>query len=300
MGSISGFVFNYFSYGINNGDWGGKALVQGLIGAGISAVGFGVGFAASAGSTAIGMSANAAALVGGTIGGMASGGLSSGINGGNVWQGMLTGGFGGFVGSAVGMSTVGEGFFKRGIASTFTGAITGGLSAGYMGGDIGQGMMNGAVGGAVGFLANEATKYMQQRRAETRAIQDELGLTKDEVRQLKRYGLRKINTKEFQDMNGELWKKLESLKLVDDSEFPYSLQKKDWDRNAIIKSGKIHLRYSTQEMIDNNAYRLNLNENGLEPRHYFNIHYDRFDVMMFPALHGLFDSLYQQWFQGVK
>jgi hypothetical protein len=64
----------------------------------------------------------------------------------------------------------------------------------------------------------------------------------------------------------------------------------DIDQNAILKAGKLHVRYGTKAMVDGKAYRL---EEG-----YIQIHYDRFDVILNPVLHLLFDSAYQ-WILGV-
>ena len=291
-----GFITNYVSYGMTHDDWGGKALKSGLIGAGISAVGFGVGYAASAGATAIGMSASSAGLVGSTIGGAAAGGLSAGISGGNVGQGMLAGGLGGLAGGVINMGTAGEGFIKRGITSTLTGAVSGGLSTGFFGGDVKQGMMNGAMGGAVGFAMSEAYRYVQQRNAERAYMEQKLGLSKEQIRELKQYGLGRINvTNPISDADMIIWHEL-TAGHADLKGMAEWLRTRDYDSDAVIKAGKMHIRYGKNGTMVNridqrgtplkhDAYQLNQGT--------INVHYDRFDVILNPVLHLLFDTIYQ-------
>ncbi|MDR2126941.1 MAG: hypothetical protein LBP63_08940 [Prevotellaceae bacterium] len=153
---------------------------------------------------------------------------------------------------------------------------------------------NGFAIGVAGFLGNELGEYIRKKGAERRYMENELGLTKEEIQRLKNYGLKAIKTNEYaDDISHSLWNKLKSYQIVDDTELPFSLRAKDFDPNAIIKAGKLHIRNSTDIMIGKHAYRLNLETNGLIPEQYFNIHYDHFDVIMFPVLHLLFDSVYQ-------
>jgi hypothetical protein len=88
---------------------------------------------------------------------------------------------------------------------------------------------------------------------------------------------------EFSDEDKITWTKLkEGHNALEMGEW---LRTKDIDSNSIIKAGRMHIRYGSDEMIKHGAYNLNPNT--------INVHFDRFDVILNPALHFIFDTLYQ-------
>ncbi|MDR0505786.1 MAG: hypothetical protein LBH32_03060, partial [Dysgonamonadaceae bacterium] len=282
-----------------NGDWGKKAFSQGLIGAGISLVGFGAGYAAMAGAEAIGMSAGLAGLTSGAIGGAVAGGVSAGIYGGNIGQGMLAGGFGGLMGSAVNMGSVGESFIKRGIASTLTGSVAGGFTAGFLGGDVRQGMRNGAVSGAVGFMTTWAGEYLQKTIISQKYAEEIMEIDREYRKQLENYGSEKINvTNNLPDPDKVLWNRLEAV--YEKYGVPIDwLRSRDYDSKAILKFGKMHIRYGSDKMVNPTAYgrKADRSAYGLKSNQ-INVHYDKFDVIKYPVLHLYFDT-YKQGRLGV-
>lgn len=178
------------------------------------------------------------------------------------------------------------GFVGRGALSTFGGGLVGGGMSALTGGNFWSGAMNGAIGGAVGFVANEVSAYVKQTRAQQKYKREKLGLSKQQVKALRRYGLGKINLKEFEGENAtKIWNELKA-EHTHYNELTEYLTTKDYDPEAIIKEGRMHLRYGSEKMVNKEAYQLNTVGK-------MNVHYDRFDVVLFPVLHLLFDTGFQ-------
>jgi hypothetical protein len=286
-----GFVVNYVTHGISTGNWGMDAVKSGLIGGASAMIGAGIGWAASSIASSIGIGSSITGIIGSTIGGAASGFSSAAMTGNNVGQGALFGAIGGLVGGTTNLLIKNMGFWARGGISTLSGGLVGGGFSVLNGGDFWTGFRNGAIGAAAGFIGNEITKYVQQRNAEEKYMKKTLGLTDEDVRMLKKYGWDKIKTFDCVD-NDAVWEILKgdhlSGELPDVIEW---LRNRDIDPNAIIKAGRMHIRYGSEDMINGGGYNM---ISG-----HINVHYDRFDVIMFPLLHLTFDSLYQ-WSLGVK
>jgi RHS repeat-associated protein len=288
VAAIIGFVANYAISGISTGEWGWRSVKQGFIGAASAMIGFGVGYAATAASTSIGFGTSAATLIGSVSGGAASGVFNSSIAGGNVGQGILTGMLGGFIGGAINLESTNMNFLEKGLTSMYTGAWSGGFVAGITGGDIMQGMRNGAIGAGVGFLASWGYNYIQKSNAERAYAEQRLGMGDKEIQNMKNYGNGRIVTCDEYDPDQEIWNDLRDhhSNYGDPIDF---LKTRDYDNDAILKFGRMHVRYGTAGMTLSqthpNAYLLQTN--------HLNVHYDKFDVVVAPVLHLIFDTFYQ-------
>jgi hypothetical protein len=158
------------------------------------------------------------------------------------------------------------------------------------GGKFWNGFAAGAGGAAAGFLGNELGKYLEDIRAEQKEILEKLDLSNPEdVKWLKKYGIGKIRICYDENVDNNKWNELlrihEGNKL--DGIFEW-LKTRDFDKNAIIKVGKMHIRLGTDKMIENGAYG-----HYEKQTNYITVHFDRFDVVLNPIVHLLFDSAYQ-------
>jgi RHS repeat-associated protein len=278
---VSGAI-SWVSNGLTIGHWGIKSF---LVGAASGLVGAGVGMAVTSLATSWGIGSGLAGVIGSTAGGAASGALGSIITGGNIGQGALYGGIGGLAGGATSLATKDMRFWERLGLSSLSGGVVSGVFAEAQGGKFWNGFAAGAGGAAAGFLGNELGEYIEETRAETKYLQETLGLSDDEMRALKRYGLGKIKTWACID-DEAIWEQLigdhRNIKMAGVFE---KLRSIDIDKSAILKTGKWHVRYGTKAMVDGKAYEMSTG--------HISIHYDRFDVILNPVLHILFDSLYQ-------
>jgi len=293
LAGIIGFAVGYVSHGISTGDWGGNALKSAFIGGASALIGAGAGWGVS--TLTSGLGSGLSGIIGGVAGGSVAGFSSAAMTGGNLAQGAIFGAIGGAIGGASNMLSKGMGFWERGLLSTAVGGLTGGGLSALGGGSFWDGFGKGALGAAAGFAGNEIAKYLKQSSAETKAMEAELGLTKEDIKLLKRYGSGKLPIKDFSNEHNALWEKLQSLRTVDDSQFPHKFRTFDLDRNAIIRVGRLHIRLGTELMINEGAYGFNIENAGS-----INIHYDKFDVVMRPLTHWLLDSKYQEWRHGVR
>jgi RHS repeat-associated protein len=283
---ISGAI-SWVSNGLTTGHWGIKSF---LIGAAAGVVGAGVGAAATSLATSWGVSSGLAGVIGSTVGGAASGAFNATLTGGNIGQGALFGGIGGLAGGATGLATKDMKFWGRLGLSTLSGGVVSGVFAEAQGGNFWNGFAAGAAGAAAGFLGNELDKYIEKTRRSQKFVKD---LMKIDEKYLKKYGLGKIRTSpNIFDQDYELWNEIKSV--FERYDIPLDgLRTRDYDSEAIIKLGKMHIRYGSDQMTHPENYKgrkhaaYNLNDCSI------NIHYDRFDVVLNPVLHFLFDTVYQ-------
>jgi hypothetical protein len=107
--------------------------------------------------------------------------------------------------------------------------------------------------------------------------------------------LGKLKIREYDAMDNvdkSLWNKLKAYKIVDDSQYPHKFRTWDLEEGVSIKAGKMHIRLGKQEMIDQGAYGFT-EVDGVSKLNWINVHYDKFDVVMFPLLHVIFDTYRQ-------
>jgi hypothetical protein len=186
-------------------------------------------------------------------------------------------------------------FWGRLGLSTLSGGVVGGVFSVAQGGKFWNGFAAGAGGAAAGFLGNELGEYLKRTKVEREFAERVAEIDENTKAALKDYGLGPI---EVHEITKQMWDEIEGV--FKDFNLPWekSFRTRDLDTKAVMRFGKMHIRFGTEAMThrtDNgkkyNAYKLNKGAG--------NVHYDRFDPILNPILHVLFDSWYQGWFKHV-
>jgi len=134
----------------------------------------------------------------------------------------------------------------------------------------------------------------------THPAERELGITAEDIKYLKEYRLGRIRTlPSLSDPDRTIWNRLKSGD-SDFGEYAEYLRERDMDvddiferrsmevhGDAVGRYGTMHIRYGTARLVGEDAFHLQLNE--------INVHFDRFDVVLFPVMHFIFDSKWQDW-----
>jgi hypothetical protein len=291
---ISGAI-SWVSTGLTSGNWGIKSF---LVGAAAGLVGAGVGAAATSLTTSLTAGSSLAGLVGSTLGGAASGAFNAILTGGNIGQGALFGGIGGLAGGATGLATKDMKFFERLGISTLSGGVVGGVFAEAQGGNFWNGFAAGAGGAAAGFLGSWINEYIEDTKKGQKFAEDILNINEEYRNRLQGFDEegRILVSDNYFDPHEFLLNKLNDISMKYGIPIDF-LRTRDFDPNYIIKIGKMHIRYGSAKMMQGKITKKGIHQKPYELKYkHINVHYDRFDVVLNPILHLIFDT----WKQGNK